>query len=164
MKKIDWDRKYTTIAVYAFLVIAASILFCVLLLNFMPIKTYVGSVLKSLSPFAIGFVLAYLLNPLMILAEKLFANLKVKAKNRRKLALLVTYLVSAGIIGLFLLVVLPTITENIKSIAANLSTYSDSVDSIIKAIQRFTAMDSVPQEIADMINDFIAYLYNLLSE
>ena len=40
--KIDWNRKYTTVAVYAFLVLAATAIVVVLLLNFGGITAALG--------------------------------------------------------------------------------------------------------------------------
>ena len=59
---INWDKKYNTIAVYTFVVIALSIMFYNVFLN---INIYTGKfneVIDVFQPFIIGFIIAYLLN------------------------------------------------------------------------------------------------------
>ncbi len=73
--KIDWNRKYTTIAVYAFLTVAACICFYALVQWFPFIMVWLGKVFSVLSPFMYGFVIAYLINPV----QKEFAKLTEKA-------------------------------------------------------------------------------------
>ncbi|MFQ8599924.1 MAG: hypothetical protein ACLSAP_04610 [Oscillospiraceae bacterium] len=72
--KIHWNRKYTTIAVYAFLVIAASILFAVFVGNFGMFLSGVSFFLSLSSPFLYGFAIAFLVNPVMKFCERCFQN------------------------------------------------------------------------------------------
>ncbi len=75
--KVNWNRKYTTIAVYALLVIALAALFVIFLWRFDSITkgfSWVGSVA---SPVICGVVIAYILNPLMMYFEnRIFRKLK----------------------------------------------------------------------------------------
>ncbi len=78
--KIDWNRKYTTIAVYAFLTVAACIIFWALMSWFPVIIVWVKSFLGVISPFVYGFIIAYLINPaekrLAVLSEKMLLKFK----------------------------------------------------------------------------------------
>lgn len=75
--KINWNKKYTTIAVYALIVIALAVLFVVFVFKFDDFKntfSWVGSVA---APVIIGVAIAYILNPLMMYFEnRLFKKLK----------------------------------------------------------------------------------------
>ena len=74
MKKIDWNKKYTTIAVYAFLVILLSILCVFFFLNYSDFGGYIKKLLAVLSPVLLGILFAYLLNPVVRFFEnKAFA-------------------------------------------------------------------------------------------
>lgn len=77
--KINWNRKYTTIAVYALSVIIVTILFVVLVFKFDSFKqtfSWVGSVA---APLIWGVTIAYILNPLMMYLEnKIFGKFKAK--------------------------------------------------------------------------------------
>ncbi|MCM1276183.1 MAG: AI-2E family transporter [Lachnospiraceae bacterium] len=75
--KVNWNKKYTTIAVYALAVIALAVLFVVFVFKFEDFtKTFswVGSVA---APIICGVVIAYVLNPLMMYLEnKVFRRIK----------------------------------------------------------------------------------------
>lgn len=91
--KIDWNRKYNTIAVYGFLVIAAAILFVMFLLNLGNIFSFLGNLVGLTTPFILGFSIAYVLNPVMMFFEKrLFEGILRKhplsSKANRVLSLL----------------------------------------------------------------------------
>ena len=60
--KVRWNEKYTTIAVYTFLVLAAAILFLFLLLNLASISSVLSTFFAIISPFIWGFAIAYILN------------------------------------------------------------------------------------------------------
>lgn len=75
--KIEWNKKYTTVAIYALIVIALSVLFVVFVFRFKSFAdgfSWVGSVV---APVVCGLVIAYVLNPLMMYFEnKFFKKLK----------------------------------------------------------------------------------------
>ena len=56
--KLEFNRKYTTIAIYAFLVLAAVVLFLGLVLNIEFFTDLLGTVGGLLTPFIYGFGLA----------------------------------------------------------------------------------------------------------
>ena len=56
------NDNYFIIAVYAFLVIAASIALICVLMNFKTITSWVSGVITAMSSFVYGFVIAYICN------------------------------------------------------------------------------------------------------
>ena len=68
--KIDWNKKYTTISVYAFLVICASIIFFSIIGEIDAFTTKLGWVVSKLQPFIIGFVMSYLFNFILVFYEE----------------------------------------------------------------------------------------------
>ena len=66
------NRRYTTIALYAGAVIAAAILFGVLLFNLRAVADGISALTRSLSPILYALVFAYLLSPLVLRFEHLF--------------------------------------------------------------------------------------------
>lgn len=82
--KINWNRKYTTVAVYALSVIIVSILFVVFVFKFDSFKqtfSWVGSIA---APIICGIAIAYILNPLMVWIEnKLFGKFKEKKPKEK---------------------------------------------------------------------------------
>lgn len=68
--KLDFNKKYTTIAVYAFLVIAASITFFYLINEHTTVSRVLGMVFNLMMPFIYGAALAYILNPILNWLER----------------------------------------------------------------------------------------------
>lgn len=156
--KIRFNNRYTTIAVYAFLVLAAVVLFAVALANISLIGGFLSMLGQLLTPFIIGFSIAYLLNPtLNFIERKIFVKRSKNggnAKLRRALALLATYLFAAGIIGIFVIIVLPQITQSISSLISRVSVYINSADSLLPYIEAL-----VPQiDIGNLSGTIIDYI------
>ncbi len=123
--KLDWNRKYTTIAVYAFLVIAAGLLFQNIVDALPPLTKYMEIIAGLLMPFVAGGALAYILNPVLnwfehVLFPRIFKD-KVSHGVRRGLSVLLSYLFLAVVIGVFCLIVVPEIYESIVGLIGRIS-------------------------------------------
>ena len=68
--KLNFNKRDTTMAVYAFLVLAAAILFYGLLNNFPVVGRAFSTVLGLISPFIYAFGIAYILNPILKFIER----------------------------------------------------------------------------------------------
>ena len=128
-EKNEWNKKYTLIAVYTFIVIVASFAVILVILavrDFFLHKQYAGF-LKILTPAIYGFIFAYLLNPLlMFFQNKVYFKMRGKAKN--VLSILSTYLVLGIVITLILLMVIPQVIESIQQLtgkATDLLSFSE---------------------------------------
>ena len=125
-----WDRKYLYWGITAFCVIAAAILFY-MALRFLPdLRKALGKLLKILSPFIWGFVITYLIAPLMRLLErgvfgplcrKLFAKSKKSdgSKLARGLAVLVSELAMVAVLTALVYLILPQLYSSIETIVKN---------------------------------------------
>ncbi|MDE7192665.1 MAG: AI-2E family transporter [Oscillospiraceae bacterium] len=75
--KIEWNKKYNTIAVYSLIVIAIAILFVVFVFRFESFADVFSKIVSVMAPIVVGIVIAYVLNPLVMLFEnKFFKKLK----------------------------------------------------------------------------------------
>ena len=75
--KINWNRKYTTVAVYTLIVIVLAVLFVVFVFRFEEFKKVLSNFSGVLAPAICGLVIAFILNPLMMYIEnKFFHKLK----------------------------------------------------------------------------------------
>ena len=125
-----WDRKYLYWGITAFCVIAAAILFY-MALRFLPdLRKAMGRLLKILSPFIWGFVITYLIAPLMRLLERsvfgplcrrLFAKSKKSdgSKLARGLAVLVSELTMVAVLTALVYLILPQLYSSIETIVKN---------------------------------------------
>ena len=83
--KINWNKKYTTIAIYSLIVLAAAVLFVVFVFKFDSISTGFSWIGAVAAPVICGIVIAYILNPLvMFLENKLFGKLKNSGETEEK--------------------------------------------------------------------------------
>lgn len=114
--KPEWNKKYTTIAVYAFLVLIGVATFILAVTHFSALKNAVTDIIDIVAPLAGGVVVAYLLNPLLNLFDKkLFKKIgmkKKKTKLRRGLSILCTYLIVVIIIAAFAMLFIPKLVSS----------------------------------------------------
>ena len=141
-----WDKKYLYAGVTLFLAIAASILFYMILQNIPWIRGALSTIGKILSPFIWGFVITYLIAPLMKLLErKIFGPLSARLYRRSKKndgsklarALSVTFsvlILVAILVGIIYMMV-PSLIESIRTIIKNWDLYYDTVTGYIAEFQ-----------------------------
>jgi predicted PurR-regulated permease PerM len=127
--KFERNDKYTTIAIYALLVIICSIVFHEGFKNLGMVSGFVGRVAGYLQPITNGIVFAFLLNPLLrFLEERLLSRFAIKPLSRRVAGLILTYLLAFTFVGLFSSLVAPQIFSSIQSILNNLQIYFKALE------------------------------------
>ena len=121
---------------YAFLILAlvAGGLYILRVLDVFPL---IGTILKVMVPFFIGFILAWLLNPIV--------NKLTDKGMKRSLAVGLVYLMLAVIIYLFCLAVIPSLVTQLnefaKSIPGYIDSISDWVNNVFTKLSRSTNID-----------------------
>lgn len=125
--KIDWNRKYTTIAVYAGLTGAALIALVFAFKNFEFFSGWGKRISGILNPVWLGMIMAYLFNPILKFAEKRIfrwnAVTKRQHSSKRALGLIFTYIVVLIILTIFLLLVIPQVYASGSDLASKMSGY-----------------------------------------
>ena len=166
--KINWNNKYATIAMYAFLVICASILLYLGISQINSIKASVNDFIGTLQPFIIGGALAYLLNFILkfyedyILSHKTFKRLKKSGK--RGIGLLLTYITATIITYLFIQFVLPQLLDSIIGLVNNIPQYLNDLTRVTNDI--FDNLNLQPEYISlitDKFGEAITYIITLIS-
>lgn len=125
--KLNLNKKYATISVYAFVVIVAAMLFYNIVSDIAPLTKYFKMVADLLMPFAIGAALAFVLNPILKFCEqtifpKLFRG-KLSRKSSRTLGIVISYVFMFLLVVLFGLIVLPQIAVSVKTLLDQSSFY-----------------------------------------
>lgn len=164
MKKIDWNNKYTTIAVYVFLVVAACLLFYAAVDQFDVIWGFLCTIVKYLLPFIYGFVLAYILSPLVRRLETpLRKSGRLSRKACRGLAMTGAYLLVAVAIGVFGVVVGPVLAESTAQLVGNVSFYTKKINELINQLISYIPDESLSQEIQSALTQVFEVLYAFIS-
>ncbi|WP_133015846.1 AI-2E family transporter [Clostridium cuniculi] len=166
--KINWNNKYATIAMYAFLVICGSILLYLGISHISSIKASINDFIKTLHPFIIGGTLAYLLNFILkfyedkILSHDFFKKLKRSAK--RGIGLLLTYITASIITYLFIQFVLPQLVDSIIGLVNNIPEYLNELTKVTNDI--FDNLNLQPEYInliTDKFGEAVTYIITIIS-
>ena len=161
-RHFHWDRKYLYWGITAFCVIAAAILFYMALRFFPELRKASSSLVRILSPFLWGFVLTYLMAPLMKLLDrrafgpmcrKLYARNKKSdgSKLARGLSVLVTELVMIAVVTGIVALIVPKLIENITTVINERQTYYDAVTRLIQEFQ--IAHPQIYEAVGQQINN-----------
>ena len=164
MKKIEWNNKYTTIAVYVFLVVAACVLFGSAVQNFQMIWGFFCKIVKYLLPFIYGFVLAYILSPLVRRLEKpLKEKTSLSPRARRSFAMAGSYLLVIIAISTFGMVVLPVLVESAGQLIGNVSFYTGRINELINQLIAYIPDEAISKEVQAAITQLFGLIYDFVA-
>ena len=166
--KLDWNKKYTTIAVYSFIVICCSLLFYNVLDKLSAFTLKLGVIMSTLQPFIIGFVIAYLLNFILVFIEnKLLSHNKLnnlKKGAKRGISILLTYIVAFFIVYLFVQFVLPQVVDSIVGIANDIPTYLGNATHFIEDLTKTLDLNNdYAGVVIEKLNEFMNYAINIIT-
>ena len=104
MQKKPWPLDTRTVS--NLIIVLIGILFYFVLYRFDAVRAKISMVTGVLSPFIIGFAIAYLLNtPTTFFEEKVYN----KYRHRRTLAIVTVYLLAAAVLAILLNLILPQV-------------------------------------------------------
>ncbi|HAE91689.1 AI-2E family transporter [Tissierella praeacuta] len=150
--KINWNSKYTTISIYSFFVICASIIFYLIASEINLFQIKVGEAISIFMPFIIGFTMAYLFNFILkfyeenLLHFKIFNNLKPKIK--RLIGLVLTYTTVVLVIYSFLKFIFPQVLSSIMGLVNDIPYY---VSKITVLVNDFNSKYEIQEEYYNFI-------------
>ncbi len=127
-----WDKKYLYWGITAFLVIAAGLVFYMLLTALPDLSNAWSKLLAILSPFILGLVITYLLTPMTKSFEKFFSskrmkNALIKGRFARIAAIMLSEIILLVILTAFVLLILPQLYSSIETIVINSPEYYNKV-------------------------------------
>ncbi|MCR5846781.1 MAG: AI-2E family transporter [Lachnospiraceae bacterium] len=159
--KFKWDKKYLYWGATALIVLALTVLFNFLLNNNKAIRDAFTKLVNILLPIIFGFVMAFLINPLMKWFEKsVFTIFDKKAPDRklhpkwkknlyRILSMVFSYFVILLLIATFVIAVIPQIRESIINIADLFPVYKDNF------MRWITGLTKKYPELAKFLDNFM---------
>lgn len=169
--KFSKNRKYYTISIYAVAVIVISAIIIRIIYNWASTFDGFKKILGMVSPFLIGFLIAYMLNPLVkLISEKLLKKVfKVKSyKKRNGIAVLLSYIIVISAITTIVVYVIPQIVQSFKAMTEFVNTaqagYKSILDFIRNVGEKYPQIDTtkiidfieeIPNNIGKMITDTI---------
>lgn len=136
------------------IVVCAGILLYLGLTHFTQVRNAVRGFVDVLSPFILGFVIAYLLNtPIDFFEEKVFKKLKAK----RTLSIITVYFMAIAIICILLQLIIPQVLDSLRQLLSNLTSYLANLSQMAQdLIQRFHLEGEGLTNLVDHYNELIA--------
>ena len=159
--RIDWNKKYTTIAMYSFIVICCSIIFYLIASEFSSFKIKINSLLSILQPFIIGFSIAYLLNFILKFYEnKVFKSFgKNQHKSKRLFSILFTYVTVILFIYLFMNFIFPQLIDSAIGLINDIPYYVNNISRLFNDTVNDLSIEKEYLEIAiEKWNEFVNYI------
>jgi len=139
--KLYTNRKYTTIAVYAIIVIAVNVILIMAIFKFSTILNILGKLLSVMMPIIWGLALAFLMNPLMVATERLYQKVIKKPKRlllMRAVSVTITALLFLGLLAGIIAIIVPEIANSFNEIVDNFSdTLSKAESWIDKTLKNY---------------------------
>lgn len=169
--KVDWNKKYTTIAVYGFIVISLSIIFYSILSEINLFKIQMDKYTSALQPIVIGFSMAYLFNFILEFIEDNFLDFKflnnTKGKLKRVIGLFLTYAIIFLLLYLFLNFIFPQLVTSISGLVNNMDGYVKNISKYVEEIgdkyyinQEY--YDFVIEKWNEFVNNIVKFATNLI--
>lgn len=148
-----------------FLVILFTVVLVFLFLNINYVFSFIGTLIRILSPVIIGFIIGYILNMLYkIFYNKVFKKLGQKneklKKAKKPLSIILCYIVFLGLLALLGFLLVPQVIRSIEMLRDNLPEYANTVASWISNIMSFLR-NKIGLDLPE--NPSITYLISYLS-
>lgn len=177
--KIDWNKKYFTIGIYSIIVFFICSLIYKFTISWADTKTFVLGVISTLSPFLIAFLIAYFMNPMVIMFEdRLLPSLRIGKKSLKSpkalriLSILLSYIVFLTSIIILLSIIIPQVAnslvefaetfslENLSTTLSNLSfSFNDTTYTIDTSLITTYINDNLPKTF-NQITTMVPNLFN----
>ncbi|MCI8997342.1 MAG: AI-2E family transporter [Lachnospiraceae bacterium] len=158
--KFESNKKYFTICVYAVCVVAIGCIIVKAIMDWDSTLTTLGQLRQVLSPFLIGALIAYIINPfvnqVLRLLEKLFhGRFSLACKI---LAILLAYIVVLGFVSIVLFYIIPQLIDTVGDLVNKIpEVYNQFTDFFFNLESRYPHTDFayINQLLVDMEPDLI---------
>lgn len=142
----ETNSKYYTICIYALFVIAIGTVVIYSIINWTKTRATISQVISILTPFIVGFFIAYVLNPVVRMLDTLFEKKifkkKLKPGLRRGLAILSSYIVALGLVIIILTYIVPQFLKSIQDLTQHLpDMYNAAYDYLNNFQERYPNLD-----------------------
>lgn len=169
MKKII-ENKYFKLGLTIFLIIAACIVFFFLIFKINYVIDVISWIIKLISPFIIGFVFAYLLNPIVDFFQnkfflKIIKKIKIKEEKKFKIArfssILITCVIVIAIILILFDFIIPELLKSLEILIINIPVYLEQIKNyLLRLIENHKDLENIVINNYDAINNYLLNLIN----
>lgn len=166
--KIEWNSKYTTISAYTVITFAICLALVLVVVCFSSIMGAFEAAINTLSSFVWGFVIAFLLNPIMLLSERLMKKIFERKKPHPKLCRFISTIIAIifgiAVIAALIAIIVPQVLESLMTIFSNAQTYINNIYTWINttlaeypdiATYLNSQLDSIEKTVITAVNSLI---------
>ena len=145
------------------LTVCAGILLYMGIKNFSSIASFFSEISRIIAPLIIGFIFAYLIDPIAAFCD---GRILKKVKNEKKrwfCAVILAIVFVLALITLFFVALIPSITSCIKGIFSNKDTYTKNIETMLKSINSWHLgvhldMPALTAYLEELINTGFEYM------
>lgn len=169
--KIKFEKKYVEIGIISFLVIAASLIFYYFLFHHTTLFQAISNVYKIISPVIYGFILAFLMTPVLnfierriikVLFVKWHIDIVKKKKLIRAISLILTIVFILAIFYGFFNMVIPRVKDSIVSIVNQFDSYISNFEKWLDKF--FYNNPNVAENFDDFMDKYAPEISTFLNE
>ncbi len=172
--KVDFNKKYDTIAVYCVLTFAVCLLLVIIFVKFSTVSGCIKEFFRVIAPVIWGIVIAYICNPIMKFIEtklkKLIDRKKPHQKLTRGLSVALSMALLTAVVAALVAMIINQITSSVVEIFSSIPEYRRQIESLItkflgdypnvvSAIE--TQLDNIYPKLIDYANNIIPKLGDL---
>lgn len=168
--KVDFNKKYNTIAVYCIITFAICLALVLICISFTEISGYIQQFFKVIAPVTWGIAIAYICNPIMKILEKLFQKLfdkkKPHPKLNRSLSIFITMILLITVIVSILALVIIQVRDSIMEILYSIPSYINQLeDLVVKLLGDYPeAVKFIEGQLETVQPTLMDYANNLISK
>lgn len=170
--KIEWNKKYTTISAYVLIVASIGMLIYFLFDNFTYFRNLGEMLFKVLTPFIIGFVFAYIFNPIMAYIEctmlPFITRSKLTRRTYRSISIFLTLILGIAVISVLFSFIIPELFKSVNGLISQIAAYIPNLERILEnALNKLhieNSFDPLISNISTSIEQFFSQTFDLISK
>lgn len=163
--KFKKNDKYFTISVYALVVILLAAIGIKIIVSWSDTQKFVSTLIGVLTPFLLGFFIAYIINPLAKFINQSILRKLFRIKNRtvrKVISILLSYIIVFGMIATIIFYIIPQIADTLTQISTFIESAQTGYNRLIAQIRLIEEKN--PSWDFKAIYDFIEKIPSVVSE
>lgn len=136
--QIQKNDKYFTISVYALVVILLATIGIKIIVSWSDTQKFVSTLIGVLTPFLLGFFIAYIINPLAKFINQSILRKLFRIKNRtvrKVISILLSYIIVFGMIATIIFYIIPQIADTLTQISTFIESAQTGYNRLIAQIR-----------------------------
>lgn len=170
--KIEWNKKYNTIAAYVLIVLALGIAVYQIFDNLPYFRDVWNTIISLLMPFILGFSFAYIFYPILNWMEctalPFITRYRFTRRLYRSVGILLTVVLGISIIVVLFSFIIPELFKSVNGIISQITAYAPNVEKFLTDfLARFHMDEALAPTISSITNSvekFFSQAFDLLSK